>query len=160
MWKYLIPIPVINTIESFVDSYRDQVEPVIGSVLYCDLAFGYMEHSGVYIGNNKIVHLNGGGEIEAVSPKGFIDCGTAVSIYVSCRDTNPVGSKQAAKRAKSMIGHSQNYNFILDNCHQFSSGCLSGDFKNAHSFLWMLKDETSKRTEANTWRVWDIELFD
>lgn len=160
MWKYLMAMPVINTIESVIDSCRDQVKPTIGSILYCDLAFGYMEHSGIYIGENKIVHLNRDGDIEVVSPKKFIDCGTAVSIYVSCRGTASVGSRKAAERAKKMLGSYRDYNFIFDNCHQFISGCLSGDFENAHNFLWMLKNEASNRLGSNTWRIWDIELFD
>ncbi len=27
--------------------------PVRGSIVYCDLAFGYAEHSGVYVGNGR-----------------------------------------------------------------------------------------------------------
>lgn len=146
--------------ESIVDACRDQVWPEIGSVLYCDLAFGYMDHSGIYIGNGEIVHLSGKGNIEIVSPKQFIDGGTACSIYVSCRDTAPVGSANAARRAKEMVGSSRNYNFLIDNCHQFSAGCLTGDFDNSCNFLWMLKDESSKRINSNSWRYWDIELFE
>jgi hypothetical protein len=47
------------------------------------------------------------------------------------------------------------YNLILDNCHQFTSGCLSGNFENAHNFFWMVRDETFKVLGANGWRVWD-----
>lgn len=57
MWRYLMLNPIINIGESLIDTFRDPVKPKLGSVLYCDLAFGYMEHSGIYIGRNKIVHL-------------------------------------------------------------------------------------------------------
>ena len=57
MW-WLLTKPVLNMAEGIIDACRDQVQPEIGSVLYCDLAFGYMEHSGIYIGNRQIVHLN------------------------------------------------------------------------------------------------------
>lgn len=152
-------MPLYNAAESIVDGCRDKVHPKIGSILYCDLAFGYMDHSGIYIGNNQIVHLSGDGNIEIVSPKEFIDGGTACSIYVSCQDTSAVGSANVAKRAKNMIGTSRNYSFIFNNCHQFSAGCLSGDFENSHNFLWMLKDESAKWLGSDTWRYWDIELF-
>ena len=33
------------------------VKPVPGSVVYCDLGFGFIEHSGIYIGNGRIVAL-------------------------------------------------------------------------------------------------------
>ena len=155
----LLLMPLYNMGESIVDACRDQVQPKIGSVLYCDLAFGYADHSGIYIGNGKIVHLSGKGNIEIVTPKQFIDGGTACSIYVSCKETASVGCKDTAKRARSMVGRSRSYNFILDNCHQFSSGCLTGDFDNSHNFLWMLKDESSKKINSNSWRYWDIELL-
>ena len=51
-------------------------------VLYCDLACGFAEHSGIYIGNNQIVELNGGGDIAIVSPKEFIDGGTGVNHWL------------------------------------------------------------------------------
>lgn len=147
-------------LESLVDACRDKVQPIIGSVLYCDLAFGYMEHSGIFIGNNQIIHLSGSGNIEVVSPKKFISGGTACSTYVSCNGTEAVGSKIVAERASRMIGTTRNYNFILDNCHQFSSGCISGDFNNSHNFLFMLKNESNNELNSNSWRHWDINLLD
>lgn len=152
-------MPLYNMAESLVDVCRDKVLPCIGSVLYCDLFFGYMDHSGIYIGNGEIVHLSSKGNIEIVSPKQFIDGGTACSIYVSCRETIAVGSVTAANRARTSVGTSRKYNFLLDNCHQFSSGCLSGNFNNIHNFLWMLKDESKKNIDSDSWRQWDINFF-
>lgn len=152
-----------NLTESFIDNViRDTVDkPKVGSIVYCDLAAGNAEHSGIYVGYNKIVHLNGDGLIESVTPKQFIDrlggFNTAISIYVSCNGLKPVGSKEAAKRAKKMVGIRREYNLLLDNCHQFSAGCLSGDFENANNFMWILKKEASKRINANSWRVWDVK---
>ena len=150
-----------NVAESFVDNViRDKVSsPVIGSIVYCDLAAGYAEHSGVYIGNNSIVHLSGSGEIEIVSPGKFLKrlggLNMAVSIYVSCRNKNPVGSEDVANRAKSRVGRNRDYNVVMDNCHQFSSGCITDNFGNASNFMWMLKDDAKKHLGANEWRVWD-----
>lgn len=159
LWKVLA-MPLYNMGESIVDACRDQVWPEIGSVLYCDLAFGYMEHSGIYIGNEKIVHLSGEGNIEIVTPKQFVAGGTACHIYVSCKDTTAVGSAAAASRAKQMVGSTRNYNFLIDNCHQFTTGCLTGNFDEQRNFLWMLKDESARIIGSNSWRYWDIELFD
>lgn len=155
MWWGLLAKPLFNMAEGIVDACRDQVQPEIGSVLYCDLAFGYMEHSGIYVGNNQIVHLNGRGNIETVSPRRFLDGGSGVHIYVSCYNTIAVGDQSTAERAKNWVGHSRDYNFVLDNCHQFSAGCLTGNFNNSSNFLWMLKDEAKNRLMANTWRVWE-----
>ncbi|MNP65712.1 hypothetical protein D3C76_1613310 [compost metagenome] len=66
-------MPLYNMLEGIVDACRDSVLPEIGSVVYCDLALGYMDHSGIYVGNGRIAHLAGTGRIELVSPKKFID---------------------------------------------------------------------------------------
>ena len=155
--------PIGNFAESFVDNViRDKVTPKPGSVVYCDLAFGYAEHSGIYVGNNRIVHLNSKGKIEKVSPKEFINGTTAISIYVSSSKGSSDGSDSVAERALRMVGREREYNVILDNCHQFSSGCLTGDFENSDNFLWMLKDTAKKQLGSNEWRVWtltSVELF-
>ncbi len=150
-----------NLAESFVDNIiRDKVAPAIGSILYCELVFGTAEHSGIYIGENKIVHLDGSGRVGKVSPIKFMDrlggLNSAISIYVSCDGCSAVGSNDIAMKAKSMIGHERDYNLILNNCHQFASGCITGNFENSDNFLWMLKHTTEKSISANTWRVWDV----
>lgn len=154
--------PVENLVESFVDNViRDKVSaPSIGSVVYCDLVAGQAEHSGIYVGNNHIVHLNGDGSIERVTPKQFMDrlggLNTAISIYVSCKNGSPVGSRDAAKLAESMIGRQRDYSLIFDNCHQFTAGCLTGSFENACNFFTFLKDEVRNKIGADEWRVWDL----
>lgn len=124
------------------------------------MAFGNAEHTGVYIGNNKIVHLDGSGLIETVTPKQFLErlggFNSAISIYVSCDGNTPTGCNDIAKRAKNMSGKRRDYNLILDNCHQFTSGCISGNYENSDNFLWMVKDTASNHINANTWRVWEL----
>lgn len=157
LWSLVLK-PLSNLGESVVDNvFRDKVVPVAGSVVYCDLAFGYAEHSGIYIGRRRIVQLSSTGEIESVSPRRFIEGKTAISIYVSCQDRVAVGDAAVARRARKMVGKHRDYNLVLDNCHQFSSGCLTGDFENADNFLWMLKRTTEAVLGSNTWRVWDLE---
>jgi len=154
MIQLLSIVPLYNLMESLYDTFKDAVMPVPGSVVYCDLAFGFMEHSGIYVGHNKIVHLNGNGQIELVTPKEFISSTSAMNIYVSCNEYGSTGDHFVAKRARSMIGCQRGYNFIMDNCHQFTSGCLSGNFENSDNFLWMLKMQVSKNIDANSWRFW------
>lgn len=145
-------------IGSFIDNViRDTVNaPAAGSVVYCDLL--NVEHSGIYVGNGKIVHLDGSGVICKVSASIFLDrldgLNTAMSIYTVCDDEDPVGDSQVAERAKSMIGKKRDYNFILDNCHQFTAGCLTGDFNNGYNFLGLVKGLAEKELGGNTWRVW------
>ena len=146
-----------SIVESFVDNViMDTVVPLPGSLVYCDLL--KVEHTGIYIGEGLICHLDGNGAIQITTPNDFLSrlngWNQAISIYVSCRDGNAVGSDEVAKRARLMVGQRRNYNLILDNCHQFSSGCLTGDFENTNNFFWMVKKVASKSLNANGWRVW------
>ena len=131
----------------------------VGSVVYCNLV-NRAEHSGIYIGNNSIVHLDGSGLIEIVSPSEFLNrlggFNLAISIFVSCKDGVAVGNSSVGRRAKSMVGKQRKYSLLMDNCHQFSSGCLTGDFENSSNFFWMLKNDVEKNLGGNEWRVWDI----
>ncbi|HBC3964208.1 TPA: hypothetical protein KD885_003856 [Vibrio parahaemolyticus] len=146
-----------STVESFVDEVvRDTVEePAIGSVVYTELMLGGLaEHSGIYIGDNQIVELSGQGIIQVVSPDEFISGGTGLCIHVSCHDTIPVGCTAAARRAQDSISDRRDYSFLTDNCHQFTAGCLTGDFEGHDNFLWFLKGVAEKELGADTWRVW------
>lgn len=144
--------------EYVIDEIKGRILPVRGSVVYCDLTLGngIAEHTGIYIGNNKIVHLNRHGFIEAVSPKQFLSgWTTGFNIYVSCQGDSAVGCDEAADFAESKIGCTRNYNVFMDNCHQFSAGCLIKDPENYNNFLWFLKNEAKKRLGADNWRLWD-----
>lgn len=76
------------------------VEPVPGSVVYCDLGAGFIEHSGIYIGNGRIVALERDGRIIDRTPEGFMKGTPAFGIYVSCSGDHAVGSRKAAERAR------------------------------------------------------------
>ncbi|ENX21431.1 MULTISPECIES: lecithin retinol acyltransferase family protein [Acinetobacter] len=147
-----------NAGEYVIDLIKGKVTPVRGSVVYCDLTAGrkLAEHSGIYIGDNRIVHLNRHGYIEIISPQQFISgITTGNEIYVSCEGEWPVGCDEVADFAESMVGIIRNYHVLVDNCHQFSAGCLMKDPENYNNFLWFLKDEANKRLGADNWRLWD-----
>lgn len=156
---YNVAAKLVNNLEeSIIDNcVRDKVFPTPGSVLYFEMAFGAAEHSGIYVGDGEVVELSGEGIIQQVSVSEFLNTpvNTAMSIYVSSSGGHAVGSQAAARRARSMVGKCRNYNLILDNCHQFTSGCLTGDFENSDNFLWMLKDTAKNQLGAEEWRVWD-----
>lgn len=135
-------------------------EPAIGAPIYCDLAPG-MEHSGIYVGNGEVVALRGSGYIEKVSLKTFTH-GYLPNHYIHYPKESQcdmrLGSRRAAQRAMAKVGSRRHYNLIGDNCHQFTAGCLTGDFENDDNFLYRLKD-IAKRTlnggDDIEWAVWD-----
>lgn len=140
------------------DSLGIKVKPKTGSVVYCKILGGIAEHSGIYVGNDRIVHLNGDGWVECVSSEAFLEQGIRSShnaIYVSAHGKTAVGSKTAAKRAKDMVGSYQEYDILQNNCHRFVSGCLTGDFDNPDCFLWMLKHTCRKTLGADSWGFYD-----
>lgn len=147
--------------DSFIDNvFKDKVKPKVGSVVHCGLFANKIDHSGIYIGYNKIAHLDGSGKIEAVTPEVFLNrldgLNMAISIYVSCKDGKAIGSRIVAENAKRKIGKSVKYNLFNNNCHIFSSGCLTGKFDNNDGFFSELEETTERILGSNEWRVWDI----
>ncbi|MFC3024267.1 lecithin retinol acyltransferase family protein [Vibrio zhugei] len=131
--------------------------PIRGSIVYCDLVFGYAEHSGVYVGGGRIIHRNGKGLIEAVSIRQFLADTTAISIYVSCDSYgNSTGSESTAQIAEAMLGMQTDYSLFNKNCHQFCSYCLSGDPLSNTFTLTQLKRDSCTHIQASQWRVWDL----
>ena len=132
--------------------------PVPGTPVYCNLAL-VAEHTGIYIGDNKIVHLNGDGRIEAVTPRVFVNrldgINPAVSIYFAAVGGKAVGTQKIADRARAMIGKRRDYNVLLDNCHQFTCGCLSGDFENPCNYFTLVQAEIWSRFGIFSWKEWD-----
>ena len=143
-------------VENFVKNVSwDTVDlPSVGSVVYCGILFGHIEHSGIYVGDGCIVSLSPDGRIVKQNPRGFLDgLSTGDTIYVSCKGESPVGRKEVAERALKMVGRRRGYNFLFGNCHQFTSGCLTGNYNNADSFFWMLRDTAKQALGADTWRA-------
>ncbi|NOP79586.1 hypothetical protein HNV23_08820 [Bacillus paranthracis] len=150
----------VSKINEYLERNEGNKEPQAGAMVYCML--GPVEHSGIYIGYDRIVHLNGKGDIEVVTTEKFTDHITTFnkSILVPLdKDGNAIGCKEVALRAISMIGTSRNYNILLDNCHQFSVGCITDDFETAGNYLWWVKDEFERKVEKSCrWGRWDWEL--
>lgn len=74
--------------------FKEHVLPKPGSILYVKLVgiplsiLGTPEHTGIYVGDNRIVELNGNGNIIPVSLEGFLDYGSLTRMglfaYVAC----------------------------------------------------------------------------
>ena len=137
-----------------------RLKPKVGSIVYCGLAANQFEHSGIYIGDNKIAHLDGSGKIEAVTPQVFLNrlngFNSAKNIYISCKDDVSVGSRSVVTRARNKVGQKIKYCFITNNCHMFTSGCLTGEFDNNDAFFWLLNETTQRVLGTNQWLAWDI----
>lgn len=136
-------------------------EPAFGSLVYTELLFGAVEHSGIYVGNKQIISLDGKGRIKKESLREFTGNISTFNyeIYVPCFDgeNTPIGYYQAGWNAQEKLSVSRNYNFLTDNCHQFCAGCITGDFESNSNFLEFLKDDFKKAVgvEKIYWKKWD-----
>ncbi|WP_406547757.1 hypothetical protein [Succinimonas sp.] len=109
-------------------------EPEPGTVIYRDLGYGYVEHSGIYVGGGErcIVELQKDAVthhsmIRLVTPEEFIQNGRGKRevIFVSARNGVPVGNPEVARIAKSMLNQDLgDYILTANNCHMFAFGCL------------------------------------
>ena len=125
---------------------KDLVKPKVGSVVHCGLLMNQIEHSGIYVGYSKIIHLDGSGRIEIVSPKVLLDR----------LDGKAFASRKAVERARLKVGKKVNYSVYSNNCHMFTSGCLTGSFANKDNFFSSLEETVEKELDMNEWRVWDL----
>ncbi|CRF41337.1 lecithin retinol acyltransferase family protein [Helicobacter ailurogastricus] len=140
---------------------RDSVDmPVEGSVVKHYLLGA--EHTGIYVGNGEIVHWTSDSLVEKCpSPEEFKSgdsAALALSVYVSCQGTEPVGSREAAKYALSKVGEGAKergeYKKATNNCHMFVIECLTGK-KCEESFrLTEPSEYCRKYLGADNWRVW------
>ncbi len=117
---------------------QEEVQPKRGSIVYRKL--GLAEHSGIFIAKQKIVQLSGTGYIEYVDYRRFCGSNPFNQMYVACDSEGRVLHSEAiAERAERSVGQYRNYNLLLDNCHQFSAGCVTGDFENSDNFFVFLE---------------------
>ena len=159
------PIPRVPSIPCVPHvEVRRHGKPKAGTPVYCKLA-RVAEHTGIYVGDGEIVHLNGDGEIETVSPREFVArwdglnpvMNLSASIYYAADgEGKALGKRSIAERARSMVGSTRNYQWLLDNCHQFTCGCISGDFENPCNFFWMVEMEIRDKLGLLTWVEWDF----
>lgn len=159
---------------SFVDNvFRDKVVPRPGSVLLCDLSPAPLlhqiglgaEHTGIYIGENTIIHRDGSGRIEKASPDKFLNrldgLNCAISVYTACRDLEPFASERACERAIAALDdpERQGYDLLNKNCHHFTRYCLTGDTDQwGFDFTFAsLQNLLKNKFLVNNWRVWDYD---
>lgn len=154
-------VPGYSLVESVIDNYvRDTVTPVAGSILHCSL-YG-AEHSGIYIGEGQIVELQGklssdSGAIRIANKSGFIKGTNALTVYVACYGdgSQPIGSEVVAQRAREAVGQRRNYHLFNDNCHRFTSGCITGNFNNDDCFFIDLQNTIRRVYGSFNWRAWN-----
>ena len=139
---------------------KPDVFAVKGCILKCDLGV-LLEHTGVYIGHGKIVSLNRHSEIKIENETSFFPPGTnpkSNRIYTACygNTDEPLCSTAIVRRAKKKINQKTPYNVLFNNCHRFTSGCITGNFDNEVVSFSQLEDvifayQESMRPKKSWW---------
>ncbi len=118
--------------------FSDKVDLLPGSIIVVDLAFLF-EHTGIYVGNDKVVELHGDGSINLISINNFIKGGykilgkslslrTGVNIYTASFMGKPIASQNVIDRAMELVNLNIDiqYHIFKNNCHMFSGYCFTG----------------------------------
>jgi hypothetical protein len=147
-----------STAQSFTDNViRDKVDvPARGGIVFCDLYT--FDHSGIYV-DGKIVHMTRDGKICQSWPNEFLANGGY--IYTTCRDGKPVGSEQAADLAQFEYygGSEYEYNVLTQNCHMFTSYCVTGSWSRDASTFGGLEKLAEREIGSNNWRSWSKDCW-
>ena len=100
------------------------VEPAFGAIVCCGIG-GVFEHTGIWVGENTIIELDGNGLIKPVSAERFIGNRSGDNIFVAC-DSNatPLALPEIGERALAQVYQYQDYHMIENNCHQFVWHCF------------------------------------
>ena len=118
----------INITDAICDHTGNYVKPRPGSVVICKLLGGLCEHSGIYVGNNEIVELNGDGKVVKLSTYEFLrgsGIRSGFSTYVACDCSgNVLASAAVAFRALQQLNTDGDYSLLRNNCHHFTAACL------------------------------------
>ncbi|WPA93291.1 hypothetical protein QS795_005845 [Providencia zhijiangensis] len=112
---------------------KDEVDLVPGCPVVVKLAL-IVEHSGIYVGDDKVIELYGDGTINLVSTKKFlfgaykqdIPLRTGINIYTPCFDGEVIYFKDAVSRALEIHNQTIEYHIRKNNCHMMTGYCLDG----------------------------------
>ncbi|KXJ51974.1 MAG: hypothetical protein AXW17_08595 [Colwellia sp. Phe_37] len=113
---------------------EQQVKPVAGAIVCCGIG-GVLDHTGIWVGEDTIIELDGNGLIKPVSAQRFTDTRTGKGIFIACDSLGvPLASEMAAHRAVAQIFQVRDYHLLDSNCHQFIWECFQTDSKKITTF--------------------------
>lgn len=111
-----------------------KVKPEIGAIVCCGVG-GILDHTGIWVGDNTIIELDGNGLIKAISVQRFTKERSGKNIFIACDSTaKPIASQLAAERAQQQIFQYRDYHLIENNCHQFIWQCFKPHDNNLTTF--------------------------
>lgn len=115
-------------------SVEQRVKPCIGAIVCCGVG-GVLDHTGIWIGDNTIIEVDGNGLVKPVSSQRFTQDRSGKGIFIACDSLGtPLTSEIAAQRAIEQIYQVRDYHLFDNNCHQFIWQCLTSDAQTVTTF--------------------------
>lgn len=124
-------LAALNEHESPIATYptdifdtEQTVRPKVGAIVCCGIG-GVLDHTGIWVGDNTIIELDGNGLVKPVSPRRFTDDRSGKGIFIACDSLGqPLASEVAAQSAIEQIYQQRDYHLFDNNCHQFIWQCF------------------------------------
>ena len=106
-----------------------------GAVVACEI-FHLFEHTGIYLGEDVVVELQGTGLVRAISTNRFLAGRSGEELLVACnRRGEVITSADCVARASARIYTVERYDLLHNNCHRFTYSCVSGMSEEITSFF-------------------------
>ena len=124
----------IATYPSDMFTTEQLVTPTIGAIVCCGIG-GLLDHTGIWIGDNTIIEVDGNGLVKPVSPQRFTHTRSGKGIFIACDSLGtPLASEKAAQQAIAQMYQVRDYHLFDNNCHQFIWQCLQSNAKAITTF--------------------------
>lgn len=134
---------------------EQKVVPKVGAIVCCGIG-GLLDHTGIWVGEDTIIELDGNGLIKPISSQRFTKERSGKHIFVACdAKANPLVSEVGAQRAINQIYQHRDYHLIDNNCHQFVWQCIKPNDKELTTFK-ALNHRLAKMHNKKVY--WDICL--
>ncbi len=113
---------------------EQKILPEVGAIVCCGVG-GVLDHTGIWVGDNTIIELDGNGLVKPVSPQRFTDDRSGNGIFVACDSLGkPLHNKIAAQNAIEQIYQLRDYHLFDNNCHQFIWQCFQPNAETITTF--------------------------
>lgn len=137
--KYKLPYYIEASEYSSIGSiFCDPVSLEPGSIVVVSLGT-FLDHTGIYVGNNEVIELFGNGHIRSISFDHFLFGGekegdfsprTGLDVFTATYKDKVIHSEDIKNRAIQLKNKKIKYDILKNNCHMMSGYCFSGrDFQ-------------------------------
>ena len=154
---FRITLPSVFYISYLRNKYKEQDSqfrhlfyPKKGSIVRVELVGNLADHSGIYIGNGKIIEImedNNKGCVQITDLYDFVyssSMRTGISIYVAVDKLSKdvIYDEHLVENAKKYLGKKNEYRLLKNNCHSFVYKCIINENFDKITSTWKFEHLT------------------